>query len=460
METNINSQPESPALLPEEVKKGTTGDQKKTEAFTELEQGVYAALETYCNVHRGSGHKSMVSTQLYEQARNIILDYLCLNKSQFTVIFCTPRRAAALMAILEPESYHCLSSQDFGLSIGVRALAVKRKALPGGIPFQTGGGTARLISQDWVIWANAPDKFEAGTPAIINIIAFARALCLIQEYGKDIFKDSKSEKLTVSELLYQDELEQYSGRELLGKFRQTQIGRGVLVPTMEGVRPFINLDNSASTPTFAPIWSTFRQTCRQNQQVQQEITHEVKAVCADVLNAPLAEYDVIFTSNTTEAINLVAESLSFEQEEDTEPVLLNTLLEHSSNDLPWRTVPHMSLIRLPVDAEGFVDLNELGTLLSLYNMKKHYGNKRIKLVAVSGASNVLGVCNPIEEISRIVHQFGARLLVDAAQLVAHRKVDLESCRIDYFAFSAHKVYAPFGSGALIVRKGLLHFSLA
>ena len=79
---------------------------------------------------------------------------------------------------------------------------------------------------------------------------------------------------------------------------------------------------------------------------------------------------------------------------------------------------------------------------------------------MSGASNVLGVCNNLAEISRIVHRYGARLLVDAAQLVAHRKVDMEGCGIDYLAFSAHKVYAPFGCGVLVVKKGLLNFSSA
>ncbi len=123
-------------------------------------------------------------------------------------------------------------------------------------------------------------------------------------------------------------------------------------------------------------------------------------------------------------------------------------------------VPGFSLIRLPVDAEGFVDLNELETLLRAYNQKGQHGKKRIKLVAVSGASNVLGVFNDLAEISRIVHRYGARLLVDAAQLVAHRKVEMEECGIDYLAFSAHKVYAPFGSGVLVVRKGLLNFSPA
>jgi hypothetical protein len=91
------------------------------EAFTELERGVQAALETYSNVHRGSGHNSLVSTHLYEQARDIVLEYLGLNKDNYVVIFCTPRRAEVLKAQLEPESYQSVSSQDIGLSLGVRS---------------------------------------------------------------------------------------------------------------------------------------------------------------------------------------------------------------------------------------------------------------------------------------------------------------------------------------------------
>ena len=437
---------------------------QQAEAFAELERGVHAALETYSNVHRGSGHNSLVSTHLYEQAKDIVLEHLGLNKERYVVIFCTPRRAEALKAQLKPKSYQSVSSEDVRLPLGIRALAVDRKALPGGVPFQTGGGTARLVSPGWVIWANAPDKFEAGTPAIVNVIAFAKALRLIQHFGNAAFQDAAAEqiavdeKLAASDILYHDELEKYSGRELLDELRRTLIGRGVRVPTMEGIRPFINLDNGASTPTFTPIWDAVCQTWHQARQVQPEIIHEVKSICAEVLDAPLATYDVIFTSNTTEAINLVADSLRHDSKKGVKPVVVNTIIEHNSNELPWRMVPGCSLIRLSVDAEGFVDLNELEALMHAYNQEGQHGKKRIKLVAVSGASNVLGVFNNLAEISRIVHRYGARLLVDAAQLVAHRKVEMERCGIDYLAFSAHKVYAPFGSGALLVRKGLLHFS--
>jgi selenocysteine lyase/cysteine desulfurase len=427
------------------------------EAFAELKRGVNAALETYSNVHRGSGHNSVVSTYLFEQAREIVLEYLGLAGDKYTVIFCTPRRAELLKARLEPASYQSVSSQDLGLPLGIRALAVESKALPGGAPFQTGGGTARLVSPDWVIWAKAPDRFEAGTPAIVNVIAFAKALRLVQRLGNDVFQGATVKKLAATEILYHDELEKYSGRELLDELKQTLIGQRVLVPTVEGTRPYINLDNGASTPTFAPIWDAVWQTWRQSRQVQREIIREVKSICAGALGAPLAAYDVIFTSNTTEAINLAAESLSNESQPGVESVVLNTLLEHNSNELPWRA-PGLLLVRLPVDAEGFVDLAELETLLCAYNQAGQHGKKRIVLVAVSGASNVLGVFNDLAEISHIVHHYGARLLVDAAQLIAHRKVEMEGCGIDYLAFSGHKVYAPFGSGVLLVRKGLLHLN--
>ena len=200
------------------------------EAFAELERSVLTALEAYSNVHRGSGHNSMVTTYLYEQARKIVIEYLGLNDGRYVVIFCTPRREAILKSQLKQVSYQCISSHEFGLSLGVSAMAVKRKALPGGTPFQTGGGTARLVSPGWVIWAGAPDRFEAGTPAIINVITFARALQLIRRFGKDAFRNITPEKLTVSGILYQDELEKYSGRKLLDELRQSLVGRGSSCP--------------------------------------------------------------------------------------------------------------------------------------------------------------------------------------------------------------------------------------
>jgi len=428
--------------------------------FAELERSVREALATYSNVHRGSGHNSMTTTHLYEQARNIVLDYLGLDKRQYVVIFCSTQGSAVLMSRLEQGSCKVLSGSDTGLCLGVSAIAVKRKALRSISPLTSGGGTARLIGHDWVLWANEPDRFEAGTPAIINVIAFAKALQIVRQNGKTPFTDQADATFSAKEILYNDGLESYSGKELLDKLRQTLIGRDIMVPTTDGERPFTNLDNAASTPTFEPVWDVVCKTWKQPLAIQKEIIGEARTIVSEFLGAPQEKYDLIFTSNATEAINLAAWKLGQESFPDTETVVLNTLLEHSSNELPWRTHPGLSLIRLGVDDEGMMDLAEMETLLREYNQEGKHGKKRIRLVAVSGASNVLGSFNNLEEISKIVHLYGARLLVDAAQMLAHRKVDMQSVNFDYLAFSAHKVYAPFGVGALIVNKGIPGFGSA
>jgi selenocysteine lyase/cysteine desulfurase len=130
--------------------------------------------------------------------------------------------------------------------------------------------------------------------------------------------------------------------------------------------------------------------------------------------------------------------------------------EHNSNELPWRYISGASVRRVSIDDEGFLNLDELEHMLREYNQLHRYGAKRIRIVAVSGASNVLGSIFDIEAISQLVHQYGARLLVDGAQVVAHRHISLSELDIDYFAFSGHKVYAPFGSGALVVKKELIN----
>jgi selenocysteine lyase/cysteine desulfurase len=183
------------------------GSGDPTTAFDVLERAVYAALETYSNVHRGSGHHSQVSTHLFEQARRIILDHLGLSAGKYLVIFGTPRSTDALTAHLEPGRYRIASSRDLGLPLGVRALAVERRALPKGPPVLTGGGTARLVGADWVMWAKAPDRFEAGTPAIINVIAFAKALLLRRSLGERAFERPAGTRRTASEILFRDEFE-------------------------------------------------------------------------------------------------------------------------------------------------------------------------------------------------------------------------------------------------------------
>jgi selenocysteine lyase/cysteine desulfurase len=115
---------------------------------------------------------------------------------------------------------------------------------------------------------------------------------------------------------------------------------------------------------------------------------------------------------------------------------------------------------LDVDAEGFLDLSELEALFRAYNTEHKHGNQRVRLLAVSGGSNVLGSFNDLAAICRTAHQYDVKVLVDAAQLMAHRSINMQADGIDFLAFSAHKAYAPFGSGGLVARKGLISFSQA
>ena len=429
--------------------------------FEELERAVLTALTTYSNVHRGTGQYSLITTELFERARDIILDYLKLNNVEYIVIFCSPQRAEAFTAQLEPANYRVLSSQDVGLPLGVRALAVKKNALPKGIPFQTGGGMVKLVSPGSAVFSAAPDRFEAGTPSIINIIAFAKSLRLIEDIGNDVFKKppDQDEPATADRILYQDEFLNDSGKELLLAIRKSFVGRELRVPVLEGKSSYTNLDNGASTPAFLPVWDTVCQAWKQPAHVQQKIVSEVKEICAEFLDAPLAEYDIIFSSNTTEALNIAAQNLArdFAQDTEIEPVILNTLLEHHSNELPWRFMPEASLIRVAVDDDGFVNLDDLERFLREYNQECKRGKKRIRLVALCGASNVLGSFNDIRTIAHIAHKYDARILVDGAQLAAHRAVSMLADGIDYLAFCGHKLYAPFGCGVLIARKALLNF---
>jgi selenocysteine lyase/cysteine desulfurase len=425
----------------------------------ELSASVHTVLETYANVHRGSGYTSRVlSTDLYERARGIVLDQLDLDRRRHTVVFCSPRQADQLRAQLPPAACRILSSQDVGLPLGLRAIAVRRRALPRGVPLQPGGGTARLVGAGWVVWAPAPDRFEAGTPAVVNVIAFARALQLARG-GAAPVEDAPAERAdpqqAARDLLRHDRFDGQGGPQLLAELRGTLIGQRVPVPTRAGPKPFVNLDNAASTPTFEPVWEAVQEAWRRPEPVRREIVRESALICAEVLHAPPADYEVVFTTNTTEAINLVAQSLGRQAGTGVEPVVVNTVLEHNSDELPWRRLPGVGLIRLPVDDEGFVDPAGLETVLREYNEQRRHGAQRITLVAVSGASNVLGTCNDLAQLAAIAHRHGARLLVDGAQLVAHRAVDLSADGIDYFAFSAHKVYAPFGTGALVARTGML-----
>lgn len=425
--------------------------QPNPDPYTLLEQSAHRALEMYSNVHRGAGHNSLVSTRLFDQSREVVLDYLGLDSRGYVTIFTNRQRAEVMKSQLAAGTYREVTSAEIGLPLGVHAVAVRRDALPQGIPYETGGGTVRVVSENHVLWAGAPDRYEAGTPAILNIIAFARGLQL-QKENDQAFSAKTGDAEKLADLMEDPIPGRESGRKLLEKVKPMLVGRSVRVPTETGEIPYTNLDNGASTPSFAPVWDCFQQSLHVPPGSYRQLVEDSKRICLRFLGASEAEYELIFTSNTTEGLNTFARLASTSLKAGGEITVLNSLIEHNSNELPWRCTKGLSLLRLEVDDDGFIDLGQMEETLHKRNAAPANTLPPIGWVSISGASNVLGALNDLEAISAITHKFGAKLLVDSAQLIAHRQIEMEKTGIDALVFSGHKVYAPFGTGALVLRK--------
>ena len=158
--------------------------------------------------------------------------------------------------------------------------------------------------------------------------------------------------------------------------------------------------------------------------------------------------EIIFTRNTTEAINLVARSWGehFLQEND---IILLTEMEHHSNLVPWYMLAEkkgLIIEFIPIREDGMLDLEIYQNLLG----------REPKLVAFTHMSNVLGTINPAKEMCELAHQAGALVLIDGAQSVPHFSVDMGEIGADFYAFSAHKMCGPTGIGALYTRLSLLN----
>jgi cysteine desulfurase/selenocysteine lyase len=151
----------------------------------------------------------------------------------------------------------------------------------------------------------------------------------------------------------------------------------------------------------------------------------------------------VFTKNTTEAINMVAQGLSWKRGDR----VVTTILEHHSNLLPWRALikKGVSVDIIGINTDYSLDLSSLENAIT----------DTTKLVAVTHASNVLGVITPIEKIAGICHDHGALLLVDGAQTVPHMPVDVIHMGCDFLAFSGHKMLAPTGTGVLWMKEPLI-----
>jgi cysteine desulfurase/selenocysteine lyase len=240
----------------------------------------------------------------------------------------------------------------------------------------------------------------------------------------------------------------------LTKTRQDIVGIDVKVPLLNGqVKQYIYLDNAASTPMLKSVLETVNEFMQWYSSVHRgsgfkskvatQAYDEAREIVADFFGANHNDHVVIFGKNTTEAINKLARRLDLTKKD----VVLVGLTEHHSNDLPWRQTAEVH--RIDVDKQGSLVESHLDELLA-----KHKG--RVKLVAITGASNVTGYMPDIYSFAKKSHAVGAQILVDCAQLAPHREVKLKPLsdeeHLDYIAVSAHKMYAPLGVGALIGRK--------
>ena len=166
----------------------------------------------------------------------------------------------------------------------------------------------------------------------------------------------------------------------------------------------------------------------------------------EFINAETRE-QVIFTSGTTEGINLVAQTWGRQNIQKGDEIIISNM-EHHSNIVPWYILAkekgaHIKVI--PITDDGELDMEGFASLL----------NEKTKLVSIVHVSNALGTINPVKEIIRKAHDVGAVVLVDGAQSTVHLDIDVQDMDTDFFVFSSHKLYGPTGIGALYGKKELL-----
>uniref|UniRef100_A0AAU2VDP9 cysteine desulfurase n=1 Tax=Streptomyces sp. NBC_00003 TaxID=2903608 RepID=A0AAU2VDP9_9ACTN len=230
----------------------------------------------------------------------------------------------------------------------------------------------------------------------------------------------------------------------------------ILHRTVNG-HPLVWLDNAATTQkprqvieALAGYYSASNSNIHRGAHTMAREATEMyeagRAAVADFLGAPSPD-SIVFVRGTTEAINLVAQSWGRANLGPGDDILV-PVLEHHSDIVPWQLIAKETRARVvpvPLLPDGQIDQNAYADLLS----------SRTQLVAISQASNVLGTVPPVREMTALAHRYGAKVLVDGAQAVAHMPVDVTDLDADFYAFSGHKLYGPTGIGALYVKPEVL-----
>lgn len=177
-----------------------------------------------------------------------------------------------------------------------------------------------------------------------------------------------------------------------------------------------------------------------------EAINDARHTVASFIGASESQ-DIVFCRNTSEALNIIAKSFGASVLKPGDEVCIS-IMEHHSNLIPWQQVCRAtgaSLVYLRPDKQGIITAEEMDSKIS----------QRTKIVSVTHVSNVLGIENPVVELGKRVHAVGGYLVVDGAQSVPHISVDVKQIGCDFFAFSGHKVFGPFGIGVLWGKHELL-----
>ncbi|MGL5499334.1 MAG: aminotransferase class V-fold PLP-dependent enzyme, partial [Aeromonas sobria] len=214
--------------------------------------------------------------------------------------------------------------------------------------------------------------------------------------------------------------------------------------------PLVYLDNAATTQKPQAVLDAIAHYYRADNANVHRAAHALsgratrafeaaRETVARFINAPRS-HEVIWTSGTTEAINLVAQSWGMSELKAGDEIILSTL-EHHANIVPWQLVAQRTgaVIRvIPLDERGDLDLAAYHAMLG----------PRTRLVSVAHVSNALGTVNPVARMVAAAKAVGAVTLIDGAQAVAHLEVDVQAIGCDFYAFSGHKLYGPTGIGVL------------
>jgi len=230
----------------------------------------------------------------------------------------------------------------------------------------------------------------------------------------------------------------------------------VLQAPIRGKR-LVYLDNGATTQKPASVVAALSNYYEQSNANIHRGVHWLSQHATDLydqarervrafLNAQRVE-EIVFTRGTTEAINLVAYSWGLDNLQQGDTILLSGM-EHHSNIVPWQLVAQRTGAKIkviPVLDNGTLDLDAYQSFLT----------EDVKLVGLAHVSNALGTVNPIQEMIAQAHQVGAKVLIDGAQAVAHKTVDVKALNCDFYVFSGHKLYGPTGIGALYARYEIL-----